>query len=1287
MPSLLNTLSGLPDYNVEEELKPSTKAENNFSFGEKFKRATLDESALSMSIKSGYEALTNDTPEDSEFISNKKLKEDIFKNYKNDILPEFKNYIFENSKNIYDFKDNLEYYKKQTKLENSINDMGISGILMRVGGAVPDVIPLIAGTVTAPVTTTAIGSSVALRTALGFGLATTAEGIRRTIGDKERTEFESAMSIGLGTAVAGLFGRASLSTVEAGKNSIKRTLQYDDKLEQDLAKAEAGSLLDEAGNKITVDDVIKARAKELNLSENQYKTFNTVFKEVQEQAKKKNFNEGFASQLRVDLAHLTKQSKSDSMAKFGEAMFPDSTLQTNKSNTQYMAETILEVEKRIQQSVANNFKELIDRYGSLAYGNNFMKTRFSGVANELSQIVGSAQVKRTLGKYTFKDAVEEVSVQLTNKGIAQEEADKLANDLISSAGQVAKDSHKTLVDYGKEGFVDGSIKANDNYMPIVYSFKTDEILKQKNFSDNDFANFLRDSIISNFKKNGKTISEEFYNQLDETSRLLATKMRKNEYSDISSNKSINQMMLDVLKENDKLPSSFKESLSAFARIRTPFDYTYRSTKYVDGKAFELGFDDLVNKDIFNIYNQYSKKMGGSVAGEKFKFDVTSSTYDFNLANTVKQTIVNEIKNQRQLGKLYELLDKNSVNLDSIIKVADKLYPTLGKSLDEVAGVLFNGETLSKMSNKERAEIIDKVLNDLDNTLIDAMNNSKQAIENILPKDLDKNSEIINLAKQSEELFRGFAKQAHKLLESAKATMPEQEYKDLFEKTYTDIVNNNTSLIDNLNKLQKDIFSKQETKTYNLATDEGIRIYREKISNELKDLGVTQREFNRELDRFDATIKEMKGLPTAINPNSIGMQSQRILRNLNIARLLGQTAFTMSAELASVVVQGGVRNFIEFAPSTFKGLMKQIKTGNIDNKLAQEIQTFMGLGGDLYKSIGIGQYEHDFNILALNNTRAFDNFLNKAELVSEKFAEATLLFGGVKPLTNLFQMVTATNTVNEIFNMVGKKTLSKNDAKFLNEIGIDVNMLARISNQISKHGSNTTKKWSNGHKVTELGFENWDDLEARKMLVTGVRRITDTVVQQSNIGDKIGTVFGRDLLRNSLLGKFALELKDYMISSYVKQFGRAYSRRDALMFATIMTQAGFLSISKVMQNQINYAGNEEKLKENMKPEKIAQSVISNMPMSSYLPMFGDVITDTLLGERYLSDGRYHSGVQSGVMSLPSLDFAMKFEQLAKAVPETIREGEVSNKTINSLFGLSPLGNTVLMKPIHQSLLKE
>ena len=470
--------------------------------------------------------------------------------------------------------------------------------------------------------------------------------------------------------------------------------------------------------------------------------------------------------------------------------------------------------------------------------------------------------------------------------------------------------------------------------------------------------------------------------------------------------------------------------------------------------------------------------------------------------------------------------------------------------------------------------------------------------------------------------------------------------------------------------------------YTLDSFANIEKARKQIHEELIKSGAGKREIEADLVRFDETVKELQGLPTAVDPFSEITQLQRTMKNLNIARLLGQTGWTMSAELGSVAFEAGIKNFMEF--SSFKAMFRQFRTGEIDDSLAQEIQTSTSLGTMLTRAIGVNKYDHQFSFNNLGSSTGRESFLNAAEGFSEKATEATLLFGGVKPLTSAFEMTMAKSILHEVLEIGKRGAISVADAKFLNEIGIDDAMSKRIYQQLDKHGKFEARKWSNGHKVTQMNFDNWDDLEAQDMLIMALRRKTNQVVQQSGLGDKIGIVSGKNLFKNTIAGRFFLELKDYMITSYVKQFGRGMERRDAYVAGLWATQLGLLSMATAMQNVTNFAGNKEKLDESFELNNFARTVVGRMPATAYLPTIVDNAARLATGDTVFNSNRYHSGVQDAFMSMPSVDLAQKAAGILSLPYNATFGGGIKGKDVGNVFGVAPLGNAYGVRTVQEYL---
>lgn len=578
----------------------------------------------------------------------------------------------------------------------------------------------------------------------------------------------------------------------------------------------------------------------------------------------------------------------------------------------------------------------------------------------------------------------------------------------------------------------------------------------------------------------------------------------------------------------------------------------------------------------------------------------------------------------------------------------------------------------------------KLLVNLSNSMKEAIKKNDEIFLNEIIDEAKKiiGSEADQVAKTTLELnsyFKGIAKQTHKTLDSlvreGKIARDSNEYNELFSTEFEklvnpDFVNSKYSKFDELSKTEKDI---------DLSNDLNIDEVKKKMTEEMITKGVSQRDINTEIARFDDLLKELKGVPTATDPFSDIAQGQRILRNLNIARLLGQTGITMTAELGGAVFHMGVRNFLSTMPEAWTAVLKQMKTGKLDNKLAQEIQTTMNLGSTLTRGLGLSRYEHDYDMSSVIARSTKEDILNRLEATSEKFAEATLMVGGTKPMTAMLEMSMAVSTINEVIEMAGKKTFTNGDLKWFNELGIDLTMANRIKAQIDKHGKYKKTKWSNNHKVMELNSDAWDDLEAMDALVTGTRRITNTIIQKSYMGDKAGVVFGKNMFKNTVMGKMFLELKDYMITSYVKQAGRAIGRKDMYTAGLMLSQIGALTLGTSIQNLINYSGNPDRLEESFKPENLARNIIGKMPSSSYIPTVIDSGVQTLTGEEVFSQTRYHSGIQNGLMSIPTIDLLMKTQSLMSMPFRGISKGELSDKDI-SAFGALPLSNTIFTKPL-------
>jgi len=1206
-----------------------------------FGRALKDDSLIGIAVDESIQAYDDYKVEEDKSFSDAK-KDVLIEQYGESIHEDFRDDLRDRAKSLPHFKQLLSEYQHQTHIEEGLDNSGMLGFGLRFASEVTNIPAYIAPQFVLPKVALALNTGILGRAGYGAVEGAVFEYAKGALGDTEKSNLELGLGAGIGAVVGAKWGNLSDGVLEIARNDIKAKMKITNEFEQKLISA---------NTKEAKDELLEAHFKKHNIgkqSDYEEELFN-----LQKRAEDGTFNKGVASKLRLDLKHLTSKSPSDIISEFSRQNFKDSTLQGNATGMRTMNEEALAIEDRLIEESQTLFNPLVKDFADKVYGKNWVTSRWSDARVVVSNIAGNMQMHRNLygDTVTDEDTLSIGVEMLKSYGADEEYATELAKKLIKASSDNAIKSHGILKQYGKSGFEEGGIEQNAKYMPIVYNRNMDKVIDSKHLKKNDLKSFVNGSLVSMADKRlleatgtkDKTLSQADLDSLREISDLLTEAIYKSDTATSMSGNSFDDIIRGVLASNkDKLIGTnpelanflFKESAESFkktgtsSRFRSPFDYSHRQ-KFINskGEEVELSFMDLVNKNILGNHTQYSRKMGGAVALEKTKFVFPKKVFDFESTKKITDTINSALRDFGNTANNIMKSEKSKKEIESIIQ-------------DEKKMVL-------------------------------------EFIRKNIPDDFKNNMEdIIKAIESKSSFFTNLARDAHKL----KLT------EDGFEDVYNQLLKDNKVEIDRLNNIVNELFTKNEDEVLTLGTEaERIRV-KSKIAKELSEKGINQRDAQSEMTRFNEIIDDYLGKPTSVDPFGALTQGQRISSNLNIARLLGQTGITMSAEMGGLVFRTGIRNFMEF--SSFKSLIKQMKTGNIDDKFAQEIQTHIGLGTALTRDINPNAYDHEFDLQGLSQVGIRDGILDKMENISAKFADATLMVGGVKPLTANGEIIISKTVINEIAQIAGKGKgkLSKLDIKNLNEYGFDENMAKRIHSQIKEFGKFEKKKWSNGHKVQELGYENWTDSEAQKFLTNSVRRISNNIIQKSMLGDKVGNVVGEKLFKNTLFGKMFLELKDYMVTSYVAQLGRMLTRKDAHMMGMFMAQASALTVASVGQNYMNNATNKEKLEESLKPENIVRRVVSLMPSSSYIPTAIDTVSNTFAGERIFSPSRHQSEAQNVLMSLPIIDLFAKIQGTMTETGKSLYNMETTDGLIRNVFGIAPLGNTYGVRTAKESLLE-
>jgi len=474
----------------------------------------------------------------------------------------------------------------------------------------------------------------------------------------------------------------------------------------------------------------------------------------------------------------------------------------------------------------------------------------------------------------------------------------------------------------------------------------------------------------------------------------------------------------------------------------------------------------------------------------------------------------------------------------------------------------------------------------------------------------------------------------------------------------------------------------------LKSDTERSAHRAKIHDELRfgDEALSDGEIKKEMAIYDETIRELMGKPLAENPFGQGAQALRSIKNMNVARYLGQTFWTMSAEMGSTIWNTGLVHFIRATPMMGQ-LIKQFKTGKFDDELMQEIYTHLGLMGEMNRGIGFSKYEHDFAHVPAGGSAASkkQGALNKFEKVSDQFKEAALMIGGIKPLTAFFEAATSSGLITKMMKIAQGGKVKGGFATTMKEMGFTGQTLETILLEMRRHVKTTDSK-AFGPKVKKLNMEDWDPA-VRELFIQGIKRMTNTIVQRSTLGDKVGITIGDKLVQNTVVGKLGLEMKGYVLNSWSKQLGRALTRRDLYSLGLLTTQMGLGALAYMAQVHTNYPHDPKKRAELLKPEAIAKATFARSSMASWLPSIIDTGAATRLYEPQFKHAR-SSGLASDVVSgMPVVDLLNTAGAMV-GMPATLTGfAETDAGKVKAATRLLPLNNAFGVRALQESYIKD
>lgn len=493
------------------------------------------------------------------------------------------------------------------------------------------------------------------------------------------------------------------------------------------------------------------------------------------------------------------------------------------------------------------------------------------------------------------------------------------------------------------------------------------------------------------------------------------------------------------------------------------------------------------------------------------------------------------------------------------------------------------------------------------------------------------------------------------------------YKKIRKEEMEKSVVNTNDIRDRFRAMEDKIYEPKD-ETFSLKSTEDIEDFKRSVISELEAKvasgEITKNSANKEIVRLNTIFKDFQGLSTAKDPNGNLNRFWRIAHSFNTGRLLGQTFFTMPAEAMTVAYDQGVRNFISSFGS-FRSVLKAYRTGKIDNKQMAEVQEFTGMFNELLGDSRIHELDHDFSA---TGTQRLEGALGKVEEFGEKFAEFTLMAGGIKPLTAFFQTAHVMGVMKKMKAVAKGGEPDIKYKKMMNELGFSKESLDNIYKNIQSHADGEM-----------MNFKKWD-VESRNIFLSGVQRRTDTLVQQQRMGDKMAWVADDEyMLKDTFAGKVSMELKSFILGAYTKQLGYGIMRKDMHIVGLMSAQISALTIAYIAKQQLNYAGSPEKLKESLSPDAIAMGVLNQLPATSIFPNVTDMVSTATTGEAVFGSTRHSGQVNDFVSTLPTVDLLNNVIQMFGMPVEMIDEG-IQVKDFDPAMKTLGITNSPLTRPM-------
>ncbi|CNK10352.1 Uncharacterised protein [Yersinia aldovae] len=439
--------------------------------------------------------------------------------------------------------------------------------------------------------------------------------------------------------------------------------------------------------------------------------------------------------------------------------------------------------------------------------------------------------------------------------------------------------------------------------------------------------------------------------------------------------------------------------------------------------------------------------------------------------------------------------------------------------------------------------------------------------------------------------------------------------------------------------------------------EQIREVSEEYSQLIRDAKTPKERAKLEKQR-EADVRDIEAMRDRLigtygapkDPRSFFVRAGRVARNINFLRLLGGMTISAIPDMARPIMQHGLSKSLK----PLGAMLKNMNSIKIATKDLRE----MAVGLDYVLSTrtkAIADLTDPYS-----RRSGLERGLNWG---TQKFGNWTLMNQWNSTLKSWSGLIVQSRILDNAQVLASGKAIPQKEIRKLAQVGIDQQMLGRISEQFTKHGEDMDGLLT-GHSHL------WDDRAVREAFQNAILKDVDSTVITPGVGDT-------PLLMSTEAGKIILQFKTFIFASHNRMLVSGIQQGDASFYMGTLGSIALGSMVYAMKQKLS--GRES----DYSPNNLVKEGLDRSGMLGWLSEPLNTVENMSGGRFGLGAmfgappvSRFQSRNEIGALMGPTFDLGGDMAVIANGV----LNGEFDSKQTHAARKLLPYQNLFYVAPL-------